>query len=122
MSDGEEGSREPSAELWYRYEDRAYTAYYVSEFGDDCDLPSIIKINLRTFTVVKTTPKGVWLNTYPPRFVLRSSFKRFACPTLVEAKESFIARKNKQIVIHKHAVYRAKKALALINGDTFGGL
>lgn len=46
--------------------------------------------------VTKTTPKGVWLGD---RFVLRDVRKRFACPTLHEALESFVARKDRQIRI-----------------------
>lgn len=113
----EGGSQEPPAEVWYRYEDKTYAPFYVDYYGIECNAEPILKVRLITYEVLRTTPKGVWLCDWRKRFVLRGSHKRFACPTIEEAKESFIARKQKQIVIHQAVVRRAKKALAIIKGD-----
>ena len=88
---------------WYRFEDKRY-AGPLDEF--DNPTPSVMEVHLRKYPVLKLTPKGAWLATCPPflgtkRFVLREATKRFACPTIEEALESFKARKSKQARIHR---------------------
>jgi hypothetical protein len=57
------------------------------------------------YYVDKITPKGVWLSRNGgdyrglkalPRWVAFNTFKQFACPTLLAAYESFLARKKAQ--------------------------
>ncbi len=115
-----------SDDIWYRYEDRLvhsgfyYDDGYTAEYGLGT---ARVEVVLRTFFVVKRTPKGVWLDVFKrneddahnidgARFVLLKSHKRYACATIEEARESFIARKRKQIVIHMGVLDRAKQALA----------
>ena len=98
---------------YYRLHD-----YAVSNGVDQFDnpIPGLPRINVTTqeFKVVKHTPKGVWIESYGmPRFVLDGSRKRYACPTLQEAKESFQARKKTQIRILKAQLNRAQRALEL---------
>ena len=104
------------SDLWYRYEDIRYAPPL-----DEFDMPiggGSVGIMLREYRVVKATPRGVWLEhdnwlfDPEPKFVLQDSRKRFACPTIIEAKESFIARKNKQIRILAEQLSNAKDALA----------
>ena len=53
-----------------------------------------------TFHVVKHTPHGCWIRDYEKRrFVLNDSVKRFAYPTVEEAKTSFLARKRRQLAL-----------------------
>ena len=89
------------AEQWYRYED------YRSEIRP--------YIRLRTFPVVKTTPKGVWLSLgfAGRKFVLADARKRFACPTEEEAMQSFIARKRTQKRILEGQLKHVSQALAM---------
>lgn len=99
---------------WYRYEDVAY-----SRGCDELDRPlgpAIIKVELRKFRVHHHTPKGVRLED--GQFVSDSSRKRFAHATVDEAKESFIARKERQMQIHQARINRAIKALNLIKYGT----
>jgi len=77
---------------WYRY--------YTTSSG----------VHLDSFTVVKTTPKGVWLDN--KKFILRDARKRWACPTKPEARESFIARKRVHIRILKKQLQLAEQSLA----------
>ena len=107
-------------DLWYRYEDIRY-APPLDEFDEPIGDGSV-GIMLREYRVVKDTPKGVWLEhdnwlfDPEPKFVLRDARKRFACPTITEAKESFFARKNSQIRILTEQLSNAKDALAKMQG------
>lgn len=97
-------------DTWYRYEDVRY-----SPSSDEYDFPIApprTDVVLRKFSVIKVTPKGVWLNG---RFVLRDARKRYACPTEDEARVSFLARKTKQLRILRKQVEHVEQAIALIN-------
>jgi len=55
------------------------------------------QIFLCKFRVVRTTPKGKWIDHYgKEKFVITAATKRFAYETLGLARESFIARKLRQ--------------------------
>jgi hypothetical protein len=98
------------AETWYRYEDIVYASIYD-------DGPGRLVVELREYEVLRHTPKGVWLTMGfgDKRFVLRGAHKRFACPTKLEARESFIARKRRQIRIHEAQAARARSAISLVD-------
>lgn len=99
-------------EHWYRYEDRLYSR------GEG--EPSELRVTLRMYEVIKTTPKGVWLMSFGPnRFVLKDARKRFACPTIEEAKASFIARKKRQISIYTARVHQAEHAVRKIETNNW---
>lgn len=115
------GDDESSADLMYRYEDVAYAA----PFDDTGRLPGTVKVELRTYKIVRRTDKGTWIAGCfkdssgmivigAKRFVLLTARKRFACPTLDEARASFVARKQKQVRIYKARIERAIWALAEI--------
>ena len=107
-----------SEEVWYRYEDK-YFAPPLDEFDNPVGGRSL-EIHLFKFPVVKTTPKGAWLDIgeHANRFASRDATKRFACPTLAEAKESFIARKRKQARIYRK---KAEEAEAAVRKIELGG-
>lgn len=98
-------------EIWHRIEDRTY-----SSIPDEYDRwYPITKVEHRKFEVLKHTSKGVWLREHPmvmPKFVLRDARKRFACPTIEEALESFIARKTKQASIYRNRMVKAEWCIA----------
>lgn len=90
---------------WWRVEARSYSVVIDAErelYGSTGPL-----LEARWFEVIKTTPKGVWI---AGRFCLRDARKRFACPTLHEAIESFVARKDRQIKILSNQLASAQKA------------
>lgn len=105
-------------DLLYRYEDVAYAA----PFDDTGRLPGTVKVELRTYQVIRRTPHGAWISLGPmnamddirgtERFIRTDARRRFACPTLDEARESFIARKRRQMAIHQAVVERARWAIA----------
>lgn len=72
------------------------------------------------FPVIKETPTGVILDVYGVRrFVRRDARKRFACPTVDEALQSYHARKRRQVRILRHQLASAEAALKLCeHGDT----
>lgn len=123
-------------EYWYRYDDACYAAP-IDEFGDRFG-NSAVYVKLTKYPVIKHTAKGVWLSLIyfnkdyynsvsdyifrmnEKRFVLLNARKKFACPTIELAKESFIARKNRQISIHSAHVRTAELAKKIVlrnNGE-----
>lgn len=73
------------------------------------------RIYLEAYKVIKTTPKGVWIDMDGcggKRFVLLDARKHFACPTKEEALISFRARKARQILLLGSQIRNAKAALA----------
>jgi hypothetical protein len=108
-------------EIWYRYVDVAYAAP-TDEFGESRHSRGSIEIQLREYSVIRHTAKGVWLDMSlgggwsivgqpDQRFVLNDARRRFACPTREEALASFVARKRAQIRIYRARVFRAECAL-----------
>lgn len=80
----------------------------------DNPLGSSVQVYINKYEVLKETPKGVWLKLgmfSGKRFVLHSSKKRFACPTLAEALESFEARKTRHIRFLQARMDDAREAL-----------
>ena len=94
-------------EIWYRYEDKTYSV--ADEYGDHHH--SSYELREYTFTVVRHTPKGVWLKGwgFEETFVCHNWRKKFACPTREEALKSLIARKNREASIHEARAGRARR-------------
>jgi hypothetical protein len=101
-------------EVWYRFEEYV-SASYDSE--NDTVGFSTVHIQLFSYPVTKYTPKGAILAVGYPRFVRRDARKRFACPTIEEAKESFLARKRRQAGIHEARARIARKAIDIMKAD-----
>lgn len=103
--------------VYYRIEDYLESAG-VDEFDNPLGPPRV-RVAIREFEVDRRTPKGVWISRgfMGRRFVLKSARKRYACPTLAEALESFIARKRKQISIYSKRIANAELALMLAAQD-----
>lgn len=111
------------SEVWYRYEDVAYAV--MSNYETE-SWSSRIVVELREYPVLRRTSKGVWLDvgvrfvgipsidTATPKFVLIDARKRFACPTIEEAAESFRARKRRQIRIYEARIRQARIAFAQV--------
>lgn len=105
-------------DVWYRYEDKLY-ASSVDEWGGSSG-PGRVEVVLRTYPVLKTTPKGAWLDLGfgHKRFCLRECRKHFACATEEEAKESFRRRKQRQISIYQRRIHDAEEALFQLDGTS----
>lgn len=101
---------ENSNEAWYRFED-----FLTASFGDSYSSSSV-RVRLVKFDVVKKTPKGVWIGfgTSKVRFCRLDSRRKYACPSVEEAKESFLNRKRTQISIYKNRIKMAEAALSLV--------
>lgn len=100
-----------SGQFFYRYDDIVFAAP-VDEF-DNPTGPGRLAVRLRKYEVIRATPKGVWLDI--GRFVRLDARKRFACPTVAEAAESFRARKERQRAIYEARANRAERALELLD-------
>ena len=106
-------------EFWYRFQEIQYAAPL-----DEYERPvgrGDMKLYLHKIPVVRHTPRGVRLqdSSYPDgtRFVRREATKRYACPTIEEAKASFRARKLRQKAIHLARADQAQRAIDLIEGN-----
>lgn len=104
-------------EIWYRFEEMLY-ATPLDEWDRPCG-EGRVEVRLRKYQVVKYTPKGVWVKLKiggwldsHARFILRSARKRYACPSIEEAGQSFLARKARQTRIYKARLRTIEKALA----------
>lgn len=99
-------------EVWYRFDD-----IYYSRGLDEYDEPRPgydARCVMTRFSVVRHTPKGAWIVdiTGRRRWVKRDARKRYACPTMEEAMESFQARKRRQVSILCAQIVRVEAALA----------
>ena len=98
-------------EKFYRYEDTLYS------YGDDeYGFYSRLKVELREYPVIKHTLKGVWLDLGfgMKRFVLIKARKRWALPTIEEAKISFLARKKAQLRILMGQIEHCEEAIEIM--------
>jgi hypothetical protein len=100
---------------YYRLEDKRF-AGIVNEDGDPG--PSSLRVVTYEFTLVRRTPKGAWIRPVygEPRFVRDAAKKRFACPSLEEAKASFRARKRRQIRILEARLRDARRSIDIVDG------
>jgi hypothetical protein len=103
----------PTSEVYYRFEDRREADWDPwAEFEQPNTSHCVVRIC--ELPVLKHTPKGVWVKTNygwrRGRFILHTSTKRYACATLEEAYQSFLARKERQASIHRTRMLHAEEA------------
>ncbi len=94
------------------------------------ELETTIKLTLRTFTVLRETPKGYWVvEFYTPslqgwyyeklkKWVSKTSRKRLCYPNKHEAFVSFKCRKQRQLKILTHQVRMVELACKLNKHDS----
>lgn len=110
------------ADVFYRYEDRPY-ANAADEYGDPVPRQPGTNMYVRLYKhpVLKRTKCGAWIEDVGgKRFINLSWTKRFACPTLEEAQESYRKRKARQIRIHNARVKDAEEALRVFERQLKG--
>ena len=96
-------------EYFYRIEDKL-CAGSIDEY-DNCGPPQVY-VQLYKYGVLKHTKCGTWIDVYGERrFVLKDARKRFACPTIAEAKEQFKHRKARQMSILRSKIHNIETAL-----------
>jgi GR25 family glycosyltransferase involved in LPS biosynthesis len=99
-------------EWLYRYREEQ-----VEEFWNDqpSEAALSMRLYLHTYRVLKHTPCGCWidLRMNMRKFINLTANKKWACPTLEEAMESFMARKKRQVHILRNQLLRAEASLHL---------
>lgn len=98
----------------YRIDGECYAAC-LDEYENPMGIGSR-ELRVSKFDVVKATPYGVWIQPYSwddshKKFVRLTAIKQYACETIELAKESFIARKHRQIRILSAQLLDAKMFL-----------
>lgn len=96
----------------YRFEDVHYSLG-VDQWDDP--LPGYtLRVVLRTYKIIKHTPKGIRIDIYGgTKFINLDSRKKWACLTKEEALESYIFRKKRQARILSAQLESTQKALEI---------
>lgn len=94
-------------EVYYRFTNMSHSS--VDEWGDVIPGSSYPEVYLQRHYVKHRTPCGVRLTC--GRFINEKATKRYAWPTIEEAKISFLKRKEREIAIYQSRVRTAEKAM-----------
>ena len=83
-----------------------------------------MRVNETHYRVLSKTPKGVWLARPGDtnRWVSNTSAKRFAHPTVEEAKAAYNYRKKYYINILKARISSAEEGMRLVNSKVYRAL
>ena len=116
------GHKEPGTEYWYRLEEQRYAAP-LDEYDQPMGRGQLV-VHVRKLKVLRHTPKGAWLiglqyGHNNPRFVLREGKKRFACPTLEDATQSFLKRKDRHARVLQAQLETVEEASAMAKSGRF---
>jgi hypothetical protein len=96
----------------HRFEDVVYAAM-LDEYEDRSGYVRV-GINHKTYTILKVTKCGAWIDVYGKRkFVNLEARKKFACKTRDDALISFLARKSAQERILKAKLKNNQAAIVL---------
>ncbi len=98
---------------YFRYTEILVGEGYTDQWGEYVSTGSHVKLQLREFQVIKVTPRGARIDDYSQggRFISRDWNKQWASPTIEQARQSFIARKKRQMRILEKQLQRAKEAM-----------
>ena len=105
-------------DTWYRYQERHYAPEHNSD-GDFISNTGTVEVHLMKFSVVRITPKGVWVAEHLPmkhdprydKLIVHTWRKKYAHPTEWEALTAFRCRKLKNISIYEARIRSIHKAL-----------
>lgn len=102
--------------VWHRFEAIKYASASYTIHGDFEYGEGRVEVEHRAYKVLRTTPKGVWLDVgFQPKFVRRDAHRQFASPTIELAKEKFIRRKQRHLSILRKQAADVQKALELVD-------
>jgi hypothetical protein len=92
-----------------------YTSYEYEPFELNFLNSIHIKLELKTYNVIKTTKFGVRIDDFSDkgRFINLSSRKQWACETKEKALESFLFRKYRQLKLLENQLNHTKEAIRL---------
>lgn len=100
---------------WFRARGEVQTRSYDPYDERFFNITPRITVRMDAFEVLRTTPKGVWLDVPTAwhaderrRFVRREARKRWACPTRAEAIESLRARNSRRRTILSNQLKHAE--------------
>lgn len=71
------------------------------------------------YHVISHTLRGVWINDGRARFIKDGTRKKFACPTIEQALESYIARKKRHYKILKAQLDKVERNLLWSEQENF---
>lgn len=101
-------------DVLYRAEARRYS--YTIDADADRYGVTAPELKIYRYPVLRRTPKGAWIDVgSEPRFILLTANKRWACETEEEARESFAARRKRQIAILNAQLRQAHEDLRLVS-------
>jgi len=100
---------------YFRYDEVLIGEGYTDQCGEYVRTGSRVKLQLHEYRVLKETPRGVRIDDYSDggRFISRDWHKQWACPTVEEARQSYIARKRRQVRILEARLATAREAMGL---------
>lgn len=103
-------------EVWYRFYEVHYSGGYFDEWGDYVQGPAWAGrsvVELMEIPVIKRTPCGAWVGycESDKKFVNLNWNKRYALPTIEEARNSYRARKKREIALMEGRAMLARRAL-----------
>ena len=101
----------------YRFREQRYASS--DPWGDGDTYSIYTQIELQSFAIKKVTPCGIriWVQAdsgWTTRFVNLEVNKKFALPTIPEAIDSYVARKERQARIYEAKASTARKMMAQI--------
>jgi hypothetical protein len=104
-------------EYLYRLRDQLFSNG-ADEYGESTG--SHVQVLLDRFCIMKRTPKGAWIDAWgEKKFVNLTARKQYACETLDAAKQSYLARKKRQVRILSSRLSSAESAIRLIESDIY---
>jgi hypothetical protein len=108
-------------DTYYRFEDYLQGTGGYDIHGEWEPGLAYVALRLQTFPVLKHTPKGVWIRDSggARRFIFHIWRKRYALPSIDEAKTSFLRRKERQAGIYEARAKSARTAIALMKKDAY---
>lgn len=109
------------SDVYYRFDDylESIGGYDIHGEWESCGSRTVIK--LQSFPVLNQTPKGVWIRDWggEKRFICHNWTKRYALPTVEEARHSYLKRKERQASIYEARARNAREAIALIEANKY---
>jgi hypothetical protein len=101
-------------EYFYRIVDARRSGFTLGLFEEE-KWYSSTEVTTYRYEVIKRTQCGVWLDVCGrKKFVKTDTRKKFACPSLEEAIESFRKRKAAQIRIYQNRATNAQESLVIL--------